>query len=124
MLSPLFLSFKGATKRIYALGHRKVNRKVSRPDTAPKARVNPKPKVIANEIRSPANPGREWLRELFREHKEGLTPAQIREFALVDSLEFNESFPYTSLWKLKSRGELTERGGKYFLASNENAAVQ
>ncbi len=77
------------------------------------------PKTIPNlskdaEKSLAVNPSRDWLRKLLREHP-GLGPSEIRRRADSENRTYNDSFPYTSLWKLKSKGELTEKDGKYFL---------
>jgi hypothetical protein len=55
-----------------------------------------------------------FVRKLIRESgKGGIAPREIKERAVAESVPLGGNFPYTTLAKLKGRGEIQESGGKY-----------
>ncbi len=61
----------------------------------------------------------EWIWGLLRQHGEGLTTRQMKEYAANAGRQVHASFPFDSLQKMKQKREITKRGSgataKYFL---------
>jgi hypothetical protein len=55
-----------------------------------------------------------FVRKLIRESgKGGIAPREIKERAAAEDVPLGGNFPYTTLAKLKGKGEIQESGGKY-----------
>jgi hypothetical protein len=56
----------------------------------------------------------DFVRKLIRESgKGGIAPREIKKRAVAEDVPLGGNFPYTTLAKLKKRGEIQESGGKY-----------
>ncbi len=61
----------------------------------------------------------DYVRKLIRSSgASGVTPKEIRQHAVSDKISIASNFPYTIAAKLRSKGEIREVGGKYYLTLN------
>ncbi len=58
---------------------------------------------------------REWIAALMQKHGEGLTPPQIKQFAIQAKRQVHASFPYDSIRTMLRNGQIREQGGTYWL---------
>ncbi len=83
-----------------------------RPTTAPAPMATPQPHALPGVAESPAINQTEMIREVLRQHTNGITPAQVW-IKVKEHVERN--YVYSVLKRMKDKGEVKERRGKYYL---------